>query len=112
MAESTSDFSKILELQEVKKHYDDLQTRHSEEVGTRDREIAQLRSQVQELSGQGEQRVTELQRECDRLTDQIKVCREEYEQKLARVNANLKTLKAQSVATEPTADSKKRGFFR
>jgi twitching motility protein PilT len=112
MAEPTSDFSKILQLQEVKKHYDDLQARHAEEVGSRDREIAQLRSQVQQLSGQREEELGDLRRENERLTDQIKLCREEYEQKLARANANLKAMKAQAAAADPAADPKKRGFFR
>jgi len=115
MAETTSDFSKILQLQEVKKHYDDLQTRHADDLHARDQEITRLREQLAQLgsqSGKGDEAVAELQRENERLADQIKVCREEYEQKLQRMNANLKAAKTRAESVEPAADPKKRGFFR
>ena len=110
--EATSDFSKILQLQEVKKHYDDLQERHADEINSRDQEIARLRAQVDQASGSGTQQVTDLQQENQRLTEQIKLCKDEYEKKLQRLNATVQAMKAKTKAPEPEPDQKKRGFFR
>ena len=46
MAECTSDFSKILELQEIKTLYDELQERHTSEINEREMEIARLRGEL------------------------------------------------------------------
>ena len=115
MAEATSDFSKILQLSEVKEQYDDLQARYADDIKVRDHEIEQLRAKLQQVGGEGNDRFSALQAENTRLADQVKVCREEYETKLARANASLKAMKAmkaKSASTEELAgDSKKRGFF-
>lgn len=116
MAECTSDFSKILKLQEVQKHYDELQARHAEEIAARDREIRRLR---EESSARGESAgsaADSLRAENERLTEQIRICREEYEGKIERLNARLKSSQAQPArpaTTAPAADAtKKGGFFR
>jgi twitching motility protein PilT len=111
MAEPTSDFSKILRLQEVKKHYDELQARHSDELAARDLEIARLRDQLagtSELDG----RLAALQAENQRLTGQIDACREEYEAKIKQLTARLQGIKAQAADAAPEPESQKRGFFR
>jgi twitching motility protein PilT len=115
MAEPMSDFSRILQLQEVKKHYDDLQARHADELAARDHEIAHLRADAAR-SGESEGRIEELERENARLAEQLKASREEYEQKLQRLNTALSALKSRPVERErerePDPDPKKRGFFR
>ena len=113
MPESTSDFSKILRLQEVQKHYDDLQASHAEEIAARDRELSRLREQVSRLSGQGQDELVAARQENAKLNEQIKVLRADYEGKLERLNARLKDLQVRGTPTpEPAGDPKKRGFFR
>jgi twitching motility protein PilT len=115
MAEPMSDFSRILQLQEVKKHYDDLQARHADELAARDHEIAQLRAEASK-SGESEERVEALRRENVRLAEQLKTCREEYEQKLQRLTATANATRTRPAPPErerePEPEAKKRGFFR
>ena len=118
MAEPLGDFSKILELQEVKKHYDDLQERHSSEIADRDREIQQLRTQLADMMNQSAGEGTEsdrLKEENDRLTKQVALIRQEYEAKIERLSSRVRELggsgSRQPVAAEP-AEKKGGGFFR
>jgi twitching motility protein PilT len=118
MAEPLSDFSKILELQEVKKHYDDLQERHSSELIERDQEITQLRSQLAQL--QASQSVNggqsdEAAAENERLSRQLTTIRQDYEAKIERLNARVRELSGSSGGTrQPVAAeaSERKGFFR
>jgi twitching motility protein PilT len=111
MAEVTSDFSKILKLQEVRKHYDDLQARHAEEIAARDHEIRLLREQLAGAGQQDDGHAPGLEQENQRLTDQLRALREECESKLERASARIKSLQA-AAAREPAPDPKKGGFFR
>ena len=118
MAEPLSDFSKILELQEVKKHYDDLQERHSAELTERDNEITQLRSKLAELqnaqSGSADPTPTRFAQETERLNKQLTVVRQEYEAKIERLNARVRELSASGGERQPVAaaTAEKKGFFR
>lgn len=112
MAEVTSDFSKILELQEVKGQYDDLQRLHNEEIAARDRVIADLREQIGQASAaprSGEQD-TDLRSKNEQLTQQFKASREEYESKVKRLETRVKELTAK--ASEPAPEPPRRGLFR
>ncbi len=117
MAEPLSDFSKILELQEVKKHYDDLQERHTTELTERDNEITGLRSKVAELQlaqssgGSESERFTQ---ETERLNKQLTVLRQEYEAKIERLNSRVRELSGSAGERQPVAaeTSAKKGFFR
>jgi twitching motility protein PilT len=114
MAEATCDFSTILKLQEVKKHYDELQARHTDELAGRDHEIAQLRDQLAGASSNDGQ-LAELQQENQRLTDQIKTVRDEYEAKLKQLSERFKSMKTKTVAAavkQPEPAAEKKGFFR
>jgi twitching motility protein PilT len=111
MAEVTCDFSKILKLQEVKKHYDDLQARHAEEIAARDAEIARLRDQLaSQVPDQDDAGLVPLQEENSKLKAQLKAFRDKYEAQLERLNARLKS--QQAVAKEQAAAPKKGGLFR
>jgi twitching motility protein PilT len=118
MAEPLSDFSKILELQEIKRLYDDLQERQSAELTERDAEIASLREQLAqqiqaESQGQGE--AGEMREENERLARQIQHQREEYEAKIDRLNARIRELSggaARSPAPAAADPGERRGFFR
>ena len=117
MAEPLSDFSKILELQEVKKHYDDLQERHSAELGERDTEIADLHAKLAELQrnsagGSESERFTQ---ETERLNKQLAVVRQEYEAKIERLNSRIRELSGSAGERQPGAaaeTTEKKGFFR
>jgi twitching motility protein PilT len=115
MAEPLSDFSKILELQEIKKAYEEQQERHQADLAEKDEEIARLR----EMSSQEPQaapdsgEAAQLREERNRLSQQIQRVRQEYEAKIERLNARIRELSAGS-GERPVAatDSERRGFFR
>jgi hypothetical protein len=111
MAEPTSDFSKILKLQETRKHYEELQARHADEIAARDQEIAELRDQLAKSGGQSDERLAALEAENRQLAEQLRACRDEYEAKIERLNARLQSMKAKTVS-EPGPEPQKRGFFR
>jgi len=113
MAEPLSDFSKILELQEIKKLYDELQDRHRQDVKDRDEEIARLRSEQFRMEARESGAETEtLRAEVERLGKQAQLIRQEYEAKIERMNARLREHPpvATSAASGGTETSK--GFFR
>ena len=113
MAEVTSYFSKILELQEVKSHYDDLQRLHTEEIAARDRVIADIRAQIGQVSaggGDGPQ-IAELQSKNQQLATQFQTCRQEYESKVKRLESRVRDLAAQA-SQEPAPEPARRGLFR
>jgi twitching motility protein PilT len=113
MAEPLSDFSKILELQEVKKLYDELQDRYRQDVKDRDEEIARLRTAQYQLEAKDSGAETEtLRAEVERLGKQAQLIRQEYEAKIERLNARLReTAQAAASAPAPGAEPGK-GFFR
>jgi twitching motility protein PilT len=115
MAETTSDFSKILELQEIKKRYDDMQEHHNEELAARDRQIAELRVELTQLAQgdpAGNSQVEQLQAENQRLTEQIRKAQADYESKLERLNRRMRDLSARAASEPPPAEASRKGFFR
>ena len=126
MAEPYSDYSKILELQEIKKAYDELQDTHRNQMAEREAEMDRLRTELREASGAGmaqqavvdEGEVSELRAENDRYKKQLQVIRQEYDAKIERLNARIRDLSGagtggatrQAPATESGAE--RRGFFR
>ena len=114
MTEPLSDFSKILELQEVKKHYDDLQERHTAELTERDNEIAELRSQLAALQTSGGSESDRFMQENERLNKQLTVVRQDYEAKIERLNIRIRELSGAPAERQPVAaeSSEKKGFFR
>jgi predicted nuclease with TOPRIM domain len=116
MAEPLSDFSKILELQEIKRLYEEQQERHSGDLGEKDQEIARLREDLAqrmatENEGNGES--ARLRDENERLGRQIQLMRAEYEAKVERLNVRIKELSTSTPSrpAEP-ATVEKKGFFR
>ncbi len=114
MAEPLSDFSRIVELQEIKKLYDELQERHRLEIGERDGEISRLRAELDQLhvesAGGGEAEV--LRAENERLTRQIQLVRQEYEAKVERLNARVRELSGTMPPPAPNGEGERKGFFR
>jgi len=116
MAESFSDFSKIVELQEIKRLYDELQERHSNDLAERDAEIATLRAQLQNgpASAADPGETDALRSENERLARQAQLLRQEYEAKIERLNARIRDLSDGRSERRPAAQTEpeKRGFFR
>ena len=115
MAETLSDFSKILELQEIKKLYDELQERQGEGVRERDEEIARLRAELASRDASAfTAEVEQLRLENERLGKQLQLLRQEYEAKVERLNARVRELSGSAVpqAAPQTAEGDRKGFFR
>lgn len=116
MPEPLSDFSKILELQEIKKAYEELQERHRQELAEKDQEIEQLRDGVgQQMSDAPDaSEMAQLREERDRMNQQVQRTRQEYEAKIERLNARIRELSSGGNASPVGAGApdKKSGFFR
>ncbi len=115
MAEPLSDFSRIVELQEIRKLYDDLQERHRQEIEDRDSEIGRLRAEITSRSGAGPagDDVQALKAENERLTRQIQLVRQDYEAKIERLSARVRELSAGTpAAAAPNGEGDRKGFFR
>jgi predicted nuclease with TOPRIM domain len=114
MAECTSDFSKILELQEVKTLYDELQERHTNEINEREMEIARLRAEMasQEPTAEENAEVARLRAENTSLGKQIQAARIEYEGKLERMNTRVRELTSRAAKEEAPPPEQRRGLFR
>ncbi len=114
MAEPLSDFSRIVELQEIRKLYDELQERHRQEIGEKDAEIERLRRQLeQQAQGNGttDAEMGALRSENERLGRQVQLVRQEYEAKVERLSARVRELSGAATAV-PQIDAERKGFFR
>jgi predicted nuclease with TOPRIM domain len=114
MAESLCDFSRIVELQEIKKLYDELQERNRQDLADRDAEIQRLRTEAEQRaqgsdSADGEAGV--LRAENDRLSRQIQLVRQEYEAKVERLSARVRELSG-NAPVPPNGEADRKGFFR
>ncbi len=118
VAEPLSDFSKIADLQEIKRLYEEGQERHTRELADRDEELASLRQQLaQPGQGGGDpaagQEVARLRGENERLGKKADLVRQEYEAKIERLNARIKELSGSAEpAAAAAAETERRGFFR
>ena len=121
MADSLSDFSKIQELTEIKRLYEEVQERHSVELNTKDDEIRRLRDQLNEAMDQGPtmesagaEDLQRLREENDRLNKQVQLVRQEYAAKVERLNSRIKELSGSSTQTTgpATQEGGRGGFFR
>jgi polyhydroxyalkanoate synthesis regulator phasin len=112
MADPLSDFSKILELQEIKKLYDELQEKHRQDIQDRDEEIERLRAEQNRYAMRDTVSETDsLRAEVERLGKQAQVLRQEYEAKIERLNARLKE-HPPGAMSGPAAPESGKGFFR
>ena len=113
MADPLSDFSKILELQEIKKLYDELQDRHRQDVKDRDEEIARLRAeQTRYEARETGSELDSLRAEVERLGKQAQLLRQEYEAKIERLNARLREHPSGAMASPTAGADPGKGFFR
>jgi twitching motility protein PilT len=123
MAESTADFSKILEFQEIKRSYDELNERYRGDVERRDEEIRNLREELYRLRDAGEGSLNELRAENEQLRQDLERARRDYEQRMARMGDRMGAEPARastaspareqrSTPPDPSSPGGKRGFFR
>ena len=115
MAEPLSDFSKILELQEIKKAYEEQQERHQQELGERDAEIAGLREMAARASAEtapAAPDAEQMRQVQEQLNQQIQRVRQEYEAKIERLNARIRDLSTASGRAAAASETEKRGFFK
>ena len=116
MAEPLSDFSKIVELQEIKKLYDEVEERHRAELRERDEDVRRLQEELTALqASHGPGPVEELRTENERLAKQVQLVRQEYEAKIERLNTRIRELSGSTAAVgaaATAAEPDRKGFFR
>ena len=113
MTDVLCDFSKILELQEIKKLYDELQERHGQDIKDRDDEIQRLRAELLQHAARDTGAETDtLRAEIDRLAKQAQLLRQEYEAKIERLNARLRETPQSPMPTPAGPTEPGKGFFR
>ena len=114
MAESFSDFSKIVELQEIKKLYDELRERQTRELAERDDVIQQMSAEAQirseELNNM-KVSVASLTQEREKLKQQVLFVKNDLEQKIQRLQERIQQLTAPAAAAA-SADKSGKGFFK
>ncbi len=113
MADSSADFSKIVELQEIKRLYDEAQDRHQQEVTDKERTIQNLNEQLRSK----ESELIQVQESTAGTTDAVDKARKEtafvkkeMEGKIAKLQARVKELTANDTV-EQDPGTGRRGFF-
>ncbi len=114
MAEPLSDFSKIVELQEIKKLYDESRDRHGRELAEKDEAIQQMEEDLRNRNDEVNNLSNQLQaanQEREKLKQQVAFTKNELEGKIARLQERIQQLS--SPPAVPTAEKgKTSGFFR
>jgi twitching motility protein PilT len=109
MADSAADFSKILELREIRRLYEESQERHRQEMADRDDTIQRLVEQVHAKDTAGAGVVSQdraLREERDKLLQQLAFQKQEYDAKVEKLQLRIKELSSQ------TGDPARSGIFR
>jgi len=99
MADSAADFSKILELREIRRLYEESQERHRQEMADKDDTIQRLVEQVrtQESAGAGAtMQDRALREERDKLVQQLAFQKQEYDAKVEKLQLRIKDLSSQT----------------
>jgi peptidoglycan hydrolase CwlO-like protein len=114
MAEPLSDFSKIVELQEIKKLYDEARDRHGRELAEKDENIQQLEEDLKiktdEISHLSSQ-IQAANQDREKLKQQVAFTKNELEGKIARLQERIQQLTAPA-AVQTGEKGKTSGFFR
>ncbi len=95
MAESLADFSKIVELQEIKKLYQEQDEKHKSEMLAKEEEIAKLRDELEQTTQQQAGPLAEFEKireERDHLKQQIELIRNEYQMKVEKLQNRIREL--------------------
>jgi twitching motility protein PilT len=114
MAEPLSDFSKIVELQEIKKLYDEAKDRHGRELSEKDEAIQQLEEDLKTRNDEVSNLSTQLQvanQDREKLKQQVAFTKNELEAKIARLQERIQQLTAPA-GSQAAEKGKSSGFFR
>src|SRR5262249_40269981 len=101
MADSAADFSKILELREIKRLYEESQERHRQEMADRDDTIQRLVEQVRTHEGGAAGASSQekaLREERDKLAQQLAFQKQEYDAKVEKLQHRIRELSSQQTA--------------
>ena len=110
MADSLSDYSKILELQEIRKLYDEQEEKHKLELSSKEERIAKLQDELQQKDAtlaEFDSEIRKLRDERERLKEQITLVKIDLDAKIEKLQNRIKELSQQS-EKEPG----KKGFFK
>ena len=113
MADSSADFSKIVELQEIKRLYDEAQERHRHELEDRERAVEQLREELQAKDMELQKirdDTADASSEIEKARKEAAFIRSEMEAKVAKLQNRVKELTANTDGEAAPATGK-RGFF-
>lgn len=112
MAQQLSDYSKILELQEIKKVYEESREKHVRELGEKDDQIHQLeedlRTRADEI-GQLKGQIAALAQDREKMKQQIAFVQNEANQKIQRLQERIQQLSGPQAAP---ATAQQKGFFK
>ena len=114
MADSPADFSKILELREIRRLYEETQERFRQEMSDRDAYIESLRSQiaVQDTSRpEYVMSINSLREERDKLAQQLVFQKQEYDAKIEKLQSRIREISSHA-APAATVDPGWSGIFR
>lgn len=95
MAESLADFSKIVELQEIKKLYQEQDEKHKSEMIAKEEQIVQLQDELDRTIRQQSGPIAELEKireERDHLKQQIDLIRNEFQTKVEKLQNRIREL--------------------
>jgi twitching motility protein PilT len=115
MAEPLSDFSKIVELQEIKKLYDEARDRHGRELTEKDEAIQQLEEDLKNKHDEIDNLSNQLQaanQDREKLKQQVTFTKNELEAKIARLQERIQQLTAPPAAAAAEKGKPSGGFFR
>jgi twitching motility protein PilT len=111
MADSMADYSKIQELLEIRRLYEELQDKYETDMAEAGSRVEYMESELRQRSdaeGSTETRVQELEKELEHARRALEVQRQEWESKVERLQVRIKEL----LAAETGTDSGRPGFFR
>jgi hypothetical protein len=112
MADSPADFSKVLELREIRRMYDEMQERYRQEMSDKDALIASLQNELANRNSAPQADTPSskaIQTERDKLAHQLSFQKQEYESKIEKLQMRIKELNAPGA---PVEGGGKSGFFR
>ncbi len=115
MAEPVSDFSKIVELQEIKKLYDESRERHQRELAEKDEALQHLEEDLKTRHDEVANLQSQLHganQEREKLKQQVAFTKTELESKIARLQERIQQLTAAPAAAQGAEKGKTSGFFR
>lgn len=117
MAEQLSDYSKIEELQEVKKLYEETRIKHSREMAEKDEAIERLKEEIRLKNDDilnVKAQVQAAVQDREKIKQQLTFTKNDLEAKIQRLQERIQQLSAAvaPVSPAPQPAEKSKGFFK